>query len=129
MIEVPMTNDIRKYKPKLIGPLTLRQLICTILGLSYSVPIALSLNAGWDTKVLVLLILAAPVVACGWVNMDGLPLEVLAVRLIYFYFLAPPKRIYSFINAYRKGLPKKKKGNKNKHPVTYSNKKDFKIYT
>lgn len=149
MIEVEMTDDIRKYDTKLLGPFSKRQLVCSVIALAYSVPIGLLLPInGLGNRIITIFFLAVPVLSCGWFKMDGAPLEVVVMRMIYMYFLTPAKRKYiktcTFHEAMKqmdkeeeknriskmskkdqKSYEKKKK---NKPFVKYSNKSEFKIY-
>lgn len=126
MIEVPMTDDIRKYQPKILGPFTLRQLICVILAAVAAIPLWGLINLEISDKVLVLCAIVFPIIACGWIKMDGLPFEKLIFRMIYFYCLTPKKRKYVTENTYKQALLKNKKPQPKKKQITYSNK--CKIY-
>lgn len=94
MIEVEMTDDIRKYETKTVGPFTTRQLICIIIGAAYSIPIGLLLPVSTDNKVLIIILLMLPAFACGFVKMDGMHFETLAARMLYMYVLTPAHRKY-----------------------------------
>ena len=150
MIEVQMTDDIRKYETKTIGPFTTRQLVCIIIAAIITIPIAALTDFEWDNKMLLIVILSVPIVACGYVKMDGAYFEVLALRFIYFFFLTPKKRKYVRKNVYKKyqeAIEKSEKEaklqklsesqrrayrkheeEKKKASVKYSNKKELKIY-
>lgn len=130
MIEIPMTDDIRKYQPKILGPFTLRQLVCAILSGVVAIPVfALTKNMTIDNRILVVAFSALPVLACGWIKMDGLPLEKLLFRLIYFYMLAPKKRKYKTVNTYKSVYQKPHKVDQTKKvKIVYSSKKELKKY-
>lgn len=151
MIEVQMTDDIRKFEPKTIGPFTTRQVICFLIAAVISIPIAFLTDLAIDNKIILVLVLGIPIAACGYVKMDGAYFEVLSIRLIYFWFLTPKKRIYKRNNRYKeyiKALEKKEKdakfakltesqkkayrkyeqNKKKKKDIKYSNKKELKIY-
>ncbi len=133
MIEIPMTDDIRRYQPKVLGPFTLRQLVCSLLGVAVALPTwVLTKDMSIDNRILILAFAALPVMSCGWVKMDGLPLEMLVFRLIYFYFLTPKKRKYLSINTYKQAYDKGKASKTGKKPkkvkITYSSKKELKKY-
>ena len=152
MIEVQMTDDIRKYETKTLGPFTTRQVICFIIAAVITIPIAALTDFEWDNKMLLVLVLSVPIVACGYVKMDGAYFEILALRLIYFFFLTPKKRKYVRKNTYkklqeaveksekkaklgkltesqRKAYQKHEEAKKKKVNIKYSNKKELKIYT
>lgn len=147
MIEVEMSDDIRKYNTKVWGPFTKRQLICIVIGLVYSTPIALLIPVSLDNKMLIWGILIIPALACGYVTLDGAAMEVMLLRIIYLYFLTPARRkciqknlfheemkqmekieekqkLSRMTNSQRKTYLKKKE----KKHVVYSNKKENKLY-
>lgn len=144
MIEVEMVDDIRKYEPKLIGPFTKRQIICACISAVYSVPIAFFLPVTTGDKITYGILMAIPVILCGWIKMDGAPLEVIMMRMIYTYFLTPPKRKYEStceMKRIRNELLKKEENKKvsqmtkkerkkyeKEKMVTYSTKPEFKAY-
>ena len=92
MIEVEMSDDIRKYNTKVWGPFTKRQLICIAIGLAYSTPIALLMPVSMDNKLLIWVILILPALISGYATLDGAAMEVLLLRVIYLYFLTPARR-------------------------------------
>ncbi len=125
MIEVPMTNDIRKYQPKVLGPFNTRQIICIVLATVIAIPFWGLVQMEMDDKILVMCAIMFPIIACGWITMDGLPFEKLFIRMLYFYVLTPKKRKYVSSNTYREILNKSKKqtkDSKKKKKVEYSNK-------
>lgn len=126
MIEVPMTDDIRKYQPKVLGPFSLRQLVCVILAMAAAIPLWKVIPFELSDKVLVLCIIVLPILACGRAKMDGLPFEKLIFRILYFYLLVPRKRKYKTENTYKQALLKRKKPKKKKAQVDYSGK--LKVY-
>lgn len=153
MIQVEMTEDIRKYETKAVGPFTSRQIACIIIGCVYSIPIALLIPASWTNRMFIFMFLMAPAVMAGYCKLDGTHFESLVFRIAYLYILTPTKRKYKSKNTWRKQLNKikakekkqemakaqkaagktgkKKSGNKkkiDKPEVIYSKKPEFKIY-
>ncbi len=122
MIEVPMNDDIRKYQPKILGPFNIRQLLCMILAIVVAIPLWGLVDMEIENKVLVICAALFPIIACGWIKMDGLPFEKLAIRIIYFHFLTPKKRKYISINTYKAALLKRRPPKPKKKVVVYSNK-------
>lgn len=106
MIQVEMIEDVRKTETKAIGPFTLRQVICIIISLVYSVPIALLIPVDWVVKLLIGFVLALPVTLCGWVKLNKEPFEIVAMRYVYKYIFTPRKRKYKVINPYKAALKK-----------------------
>ena len=149
-VNVQMSDDIRKYETKTVGPFTTRQLVCILIAFAYSIPIGILLPISISNKILVITFLAAPVILCGYVKMDGTNFETLVIRYIYTHFLTPPKRKYISPISFREQMtqqeerlkkerikkmsPEKKKAflekekKKKKKIVTYSDKAQFKIY-
>ena len=109
MIEVEMSDDIRKFETKFLGPFTMRQTVCTAIALLYAVPIAALINVSIDNKVLIGFILAAPALGCGFIKFGGMPLEVFFIRVFYMYFLTPSKRKCKSVNTYKATLREMKK--------------------
>lgn len=148
MINVEMTDDIRKYKVKSFGPFSAREAVFLTIGCLYSFPIAAMWPTTLENKVLIFAILAAPVAMCGFTKMSGGTAEVIALRFLYLYLLTPARRKYKAINtfradmnAYKNGLeklkissltPKQQKAYLKKKEaakkVRYSNKKEYKVY-
>ena len=104
MITMEMSDDIRKYETKSIGPFTIRQVICIGIGCAYSIPLAAISGLDTANKVLLACVLAAPAIACGYVKLDGAPFEVLFFRLLYWMVLTPKKRKMRGQNIYRSEL-------------------------
>ena len=136
MIEVEMSDDIRKYDTNFIGSFSKRQCISLGLGCLLAIPIALALPLSMDNKVFIGFAIALPIILCGWIKMDGMPFEVFIIRYIYRMILTPRKRKYKSKNAYRKYYDKIK-ASKNgsatalkskKNAVKYSQKKQYRIY-
>ncbi len=148
MIEVQMTDDVRKIDPKVVGRYTKRQIICLLIAATYAVPIAINLPLELVPKLAIGTTLAAPVVLCGWIKVNKEPFEIVAVRYIYKKFLTPQKRKVKILNPYKDALkkvrkdtekemvkkmsPQKRKeyekAKKKGKMVTYSTKKDLKMY-
>lgn len=101
MVEVEMSKDIRDIEPKLIGPFTKRQTICSLISLSYGVPLFFVFKGiPIFTRILIIIVLMMPVIACGWCDMYGMHLEQFAMHLIRTMFLTPRKRKYEEYNLY-----------------------------
>ena len=131
-LQCNMIQDIRKYETKVVGPFTKRQLICLLIALAYSVPLALLIPLSLVDKILIGSFLAMPGMLCGYIKIDGTPPEVFAVRYIYKYFLTPSKRTYKRLNVYEQELKKLQTENKKKetgkNKITYSKNPEFRVY-
>jgi hypothetical protein len=103
-----MSQDIKSFEPRILGPFTLRQIICVSLSCSYGIPLVLALPGDISVRILVALVLMTPVVACGWLRVQGMPLEKFAV-MIFKNMIKKPKRRYGEENELYNCLPAKKK--------------------
>ena len=145
-VEMPMTEDIRKYDAKVIGPLNKRQMICSIIATVVAIPAAV-IPKDIVLKFFFVILFAGPVMLCGWINYYGMHLEVLIWRLLYLYRLTPRIRKNISINTFRQlekelvlqeerekidSLTKKEKKefrkNKKKKKIVYGNSSENKIY-
>ena len=147
MIDVEMADDIRKYETKTLGMFTTRQLVALCIGAVYSLPIALLIPVSFENKLLIFGLLMAPAIICGFTKMDGTNFEVVAIRMIYTFFLTPAKRKRIQKNTFREAMEKRDQKeekimlskmsdskrkeyekNKKKKVIKYSNRKEFKVY-
>ncbi len=136
-VEVQMTDDIRKFQNKVVGPLTFRQLICVGVAAVAAVPTFGLIPGEFTDKLLPVLAIVSPILAFGWVTMDGCPAEMILMRILYAKYLAPPKRKALTESSYHKEYVKMKKkeelkkngGKEVKKVVKYSQKKKNRVYT
>ena len=119
MIAVRIPEEIRKYKEKLAFGLTARQIISSVLALAICVPLY------WygrevipeDILAWLVILIAVPLVAIGFISVNGLPMEKYFVVWMKFEVLYPRKRRFYTDNAFREWqnkaiaeeIPKKKK--------------------
>lgn len=107
MITVQMTDDIRQFETKFLGPFTLRQTICVALGAGIGIPLALLLPfEDISTRFFAAFLIALPFILCGWLKPSGMHFEVYMMRLIYATVLTPKKRRVQAVNSYRKTYEK-----------------------
>ncbi len=118
MLEIEMSKDIKEYEPKIIGPLTARQIICCTLAASYGIPLFSALDIEIVSRVMITFFAMVPMVLCGWLKIYGLPLEAFIFMIIKTKLLRPQKRYYEISNTLdideEKVYYKKIKRNKNK---------------
>lgn len=104
MLEVTMSDDIRRHTPALIAGLTGRQIVYIDIGLGITVPIGIGIYlSGMDISVCVVVIvlgIAFGIVA-GQMNKNGLHFENYAVLMITRFFLTSQKRKYKTKNSFR----------------------------
>lgn len=119
MKKIKMTKDIRNYQPKIFGPFTFRQLICAAIALICGMPgmkivfHELIHDGDMGLGVMLTVFSVAPAVLCGWANgngtIDGTPVEMYFLRVIYRLFLTPIRRKNICHNEYYEEYRKYKK--------------------
>lgn len=126
-VEVEMNDDIRKYDIKTIGPFTTRQAVCTCIALLYAIPVGIWVPFSIEYKILMIAIVAAPMVAAGYIKIDGAKFETFLMRLLYWKVLAPGRRRYKSYNTFRKALKDMRKSSEKRHLAKMSEKqrKDY----
>lgn len=148
MIDVEMTDDVRKYETKPILKLfTIRQGICVGAGIGVGLLIGGMLPIKDITfKLITIALIAIPIAMCGFVQVNGNYFEFVLLRFIYLKFLTPQKRRNKQKNLVKlkiqeiqkseenerlKNLTPSQKKNyyKKKNAVKYSSRPEFKIYT
>lgn len=103
MIEVQMSKDVRDCAPKILGPLTARQIVTILIGLAYGVPLYFifgSFISDVFIRVVICLVLMAPTLACGWVDLYGMHLEQFFLHVIKTLRDKPAKRMVDVENNY-----------------------------
>lgn len=105
MVEVQIPKDIRRYKTKVVGPFTMRTLICFIIA-------CICAYGGWliaknllgvesiSDAVPVCMTLMAPAIIFGWISPYGMTMEVFLASTVISMFLAPKHRKYKIDNTY-----------------------------
>ncbi len=98
-IEIEMSKDIKAYEVRVIGPLTMRQLVCILIASMYGIPLLFILKGSFMTRTVIVIILMTPVILCGWGKAYGMPLEK------YFFLivkksLISKNRVYETKNRY-----------------------------
>ncbi len=118
MLEIEMPKDIKNYEPKILGPLTLRQLVCLGIASSYGIPFILLTHGDIVVRIMIGLMLMIPVLLCGWLKIYNEPFEKFLIIIIINKFIKPSKRVYKikeikFENETETVLVKKVKRTKN----------------
>lgn len=148
MIDVEMTDDVRKYETKpVLKIFTIRQGICVGAGVGVGLLIGSLLPIKDITfKLIAIALIAIPIAMCGFVQLNGNYFEFVLLRFIYLKFLTPQKRKNKQKNLVKlkiqeirkveeneklKNLTQSQKKNyyKKKNAVKYSSKPEYKIYT
>lgn len=96
MIEVKVPRDILKYKTKLVGPFTSRQIICFViavmLDLLFYNTIYTGLNLPSELLFYIIMFLDLPIMAFGYLTPMDLTLEKYLKVVVQTKLLAPTKR-------------------------------------
>lgn len=103
MIAVRIPEEIRKYKEKIAFGLTVRQLICTLATLFICVPLYWFGRYYIQDDILAWLIIgiALPLEAIGFVKINGMPMEKYAVAVFKSEVIYPRKRKFKTENIWR----------------------------
>lgn len=96
MIEVKIPKEIRKYKEKIIGGFSIRQLLAFLVTGAIVSPIYIYLRKyiGDDITGYLIMIIAAPILLVGFYEKDGLPFEKYVIYFLNYTFLVSQKRKY-----------------------------------
>ena len=93
MITVEMSDDIRQYENKTVGPFTSRQVATIALGSLIALPIAIAVPfADATNKIFLFAVILIPFLALGFAKSNGGPMEIVGIRMLYFYFMTPRRR-------------------------------------
>lgn len=123
MIEIEMSKNIKEFEPKLMGPLTTRQLICVAIGVAIGVPIALLVPLSPMFKVIIGILCASPALLCGWLKIFDIPLEKFFIDDILGLLRNPQKRRYKTANTWEFLL--EEDARQNQKPKSVKKSKDF----
>lgn len=110
MIEREILKDIKDYKPKFIGPLTLRQTVCSGLAIITGVPVALLTGQIFINEIAIVVggLVGTPFLLCIF-EPYGIPFEKFAKQYIRMNILTPKNRKYQTRNYYESFMPIEKK--------------------
>lgn len=118
MVETKVPKDIRVYKTKIIGPFSLRQLICLVLavlldGLIYFALSAMEIELDLNTIIYGVIFIDLPILAF-MIEIEGLPMEKYLKEILLKQFLLKQKRsAETHISSRKKSVPMTKKERKN----------------
>ena len=99
MIEVEIPKDINGYKPKFIGPLTLRNTVSIIITAITAVPIGFLLGQVFVNEIAltIAMIIGAPILFCGFKDIYGMPAEKFILMYLKTQVFTPKDRKYKLI--------------------------------
>lgn len=125
MIEVRIPKDIRKYKTKIVGPFTMRNIVGLAIALGCGAIIYNVLKGiPSDVKLFATMVAAIPGILIGWASFFGMPFEQYAKIAFRNTFLIPKKLLYKTNNAYEPKLA----SNTNKKKKYVCKNPEFKKY-
>ena len=147
MVEVKMTDDIRKFETHFMGRMTIRQTICLVLGvfLGYLLQAAICsfiTVEDWMARAYIGTFIGLPIIMCGWIKPHGLRFEIYVSRVIY-RLICPRRRLYKSQDCkqilkmirqneenekVRKMTKKEQKKYQKEKKMVYSKKDEYKIY-
>ena len=102
-MDIKVNKEIRQYKEKIYFNLTLRQLVCTVLGLAIAVPTYFwgKDYIGEDAAAWIIIIFVMPIFAIGYLNINNMTFEKLLIQILKFELVNPKKRIYKTESIYK----------------------------
>ncbi|MBO6309966.1 MAG: PrgI family protein [Oribacterium sp.] len=88
MIKADIPQDVTEYKEQFFFGLTTRQIVCVVLMLALAIPSFLFLRGIIRTDILMYLLVfeAAPLAAVGFFKYNGMGFEIIAKKVVEFYF-------------------------------------------
>lgn len=96
MIETMVPKDVRKYETKILGPLTARNAIAVGVACLFDFilwkTIIGPLNVPPNFIMYILILVDVPILAIGFIQMQGLPFEKYMKSYIRNVFIMPKKR-------------------------------------
>jgi len=100
MIEIRITKETRDYEPKIVGPFTMRQAICLLIGapICYFIIKYLSPIFTIDVAAFFCVIPAGIGFAFGWAQPYGMKMEQFLKSIFVNRVLAPTYRVYKIEN-------------------------------
>lgn len=104
MVEIRITRELGDFAPKLVGPLTGRQVLCVLAGAipCYLMYTKLRQYMPIDVIGFFCIIPAGIAVAFGWIRPYGMKMEVFLRSIFITSILAPANRRYRGSNRTRK---------------------------
>ncbi len=101
MLEIEMSKDIKNFEPKIIGPFTLRQIICTLIAMTYGIPLYFILGGDIVVRIMITLFAMVPAFLCGWLKVYNEPFEKFIKIIVKNKFLKPVKRKYKIAGTFK----------------------------
>lgn len=108
MIEIRITKELGNYEPKFVGPFTLRQLICVVVGvpICFFIYSKLSPILTPDVAGFFCIFPAAIAVFIGWIKPYGMKTEKFIQSMFINMVVAPANRKYMTKNVHEQVIKK-----------------------
>lgn len=102
MIIMPVPKDIRAIKAKFIGPFSRRQAMAVIPAGIIAMAVFFTFGDSISSDILTgaIVVVDTPIIACGFIDIYGMPLWVFAKDVLIGRLLAPKARPYGTQNTY-----------------------------
>ena len=102
MIEIRVPKEIQNFQEKFLFGLTLRQLGSIVIIIIVNVPLYIFIKGpiGESLAGFVVMLVAAPIGACGFVRYNGMTFERIFEAILITTFISPQKRVYETENIY-----------------------------
>ena len=107
-VERKINKDIANYKTKLIGPFTLRQIVCLAPAIGIAVLVLWGLKdviTSIEARIYITIPLTIPFILFGWVKIYNQPLEKFLKAALISMLISPAKRKYKTIRDDGSKLP------------------------
>lgn len=89
-----MSKDIRDFEPKVIGPFSMRQIICIAIGTVIAIPVAIILPLPLEIRLIIAVFCAGPAIICAFMKMYGMNPEIFFINVFLPYYINPKSRKY-----------------------------------
>lgn len=105
-MEIKINRDIKEYGKAVFWGLTIRQLICGILGCGFAIFLHFSLRNYLGKELLswVCVLGALPFAIIGFLKYNGMPAEQVLLAFIKYQFIRPKKLTFRSTNLYEEIL-------------------------
>lgn len=102
MVSMPVPKDIRNFQPKFIGPFSKRQFMSLVPAGIFTAFMIMVVGKIMPSELLYLIIAIVdiPIVACGFIDIQGVPLNVFLKESLLTKATFPTNRFYKTDNIY-----------------------------
>ena len=108
MLEIQMSKDIKTFEPTIVGPFTLRQIIWITIGTVLAMPAFFLMPGEITVRILIATLIAAPLIMCGWVKVQGMYLDRYLMIIFVYSLLESRKRVNDDANVFERSTRREK---------------------